>query len=76
MDEEKCKKCRKGYLKKTEDPRESKCEICGWSVIELTLYDLVESRERPYHWSKRYPEFYDLILQTSYPSFIRKEIIV
>ena len=50
--QEKCKKCRKGYLEKTDDPRESKCDICGRSVLELSLYDLVESRERPYHWLK------------------------
>ena len=52
MEQERCTKCRKGYLKKTDDTRESKCEICGWSVLEMSLYDLVHSRERPYHWLK------------------------
>ena len=34
MEQQKCNKCRKGYLKKTDDPIESKCDICGWSVLE------------------------------------------
>jgi hypothetical protein len=42
----KCKRCHKAYLKKTDDPRESKCEICDWSVLELTLYDLTTVTNR------------------------------
>lgn len=45
--EELCPKCKNGYLKATEDPRELICHFCGRSQLHLTLKDIEDCRGNP-----------------------------
>jgi hypothetical protein len=39
--QERCRRCHGGILQPTLNPKEIKCNYCGWTSIEMNLTDYV-----------------------------------